>query len=365
MNTKRKQKILFFLLSIAILGFTMVGKPARAEEEPPLGFEVEPVQPATQIDKEKKYFYLKVEPNVQQTVEIKVTGKSETPTKVKVFMANAITSEGGTVAYKAGMEKDPTLTESIEEIITVSDPEFEIKKDEERTVTLTITPPKASFEGIKLGTVYFQQENEEESEEKNAITSAYAYRIGMILAENEEDYSNSKTLNLLSAKAELSHSFKTIQLEFQNPEPKMIADVTMTASIIDKKTGKVVKKQKLENGSIAPNSRFKFGVDWGIDIIPAGKYQAKVESKSRYDSWTLEKDFEISASTAKKMNEEALNKLTLPEWAYFSIVGAGLLTVLVGGYLVIRQKKWKQRMIKQKKTKKRKGKKNEKRRKMD
>lgn len=243
MNTKHKQKIKFVLLSIVILSFTMVGRAARAEEEPPLGFELEAVIPTTQIDKEKKYFYLKVEPNVPQTVEVKVTGTSEKPAKVKVFMANAITSEGGTVAYKAGVEKDPTLTESIEEIVTVSDPEFEIKKGEERTVTLTITPPKESFEGIKLGTVYFQQENAEDSEEKKAITSAYSYRVGMILAEKEEDYSNSKTLNLLSAEAELSRSFKTIQLEFQNPEPKMIADVTMTASIIDKKTGKVVKNR--------------------------------------------------------------------------------------------------------------------------
>lgn len=143
-------------------------------------------------------------------------GNFERTNKVKVYIANAITSVGGIVSYKAGVEKDPTLKNSVEDMTKVDESEFEIKRGEEGTQT-------------------------------QAIRSTYSYRIGIMLSENDQDYSDSKTLNLLSAEAELSRSFKTIQLMFQNPEPKMIADLGMTVSLINKKTGKVVKKQTLEN----------------------------------------------------------------------------------------------------------------------
>lgn len=359
MIAKQKQRMSVVIVTLlVVVGMVAIGKVADAADTSPLGFEVTPVLPDTQIDKEKNYFYVETRPGIPQTLKVNVKGLSEEPTKVRVFMANAITSEGGTVAYKAGVEKDPTLQDSIEDLVTVDTPEFEIKKGEERTITLTVTPPATSFEGIKLGTIYFQQVEPEQAKQQ-AVQSTYSYRIGVMLTEKEEEYSNSKSLNLLSAEAELSHSFKTIQLTFQNPEPKMIADVTMNLSIIDKKTGKVIKKQKLENGSIAPNSRFKLGIDWGIDAIPVGKYQAKVEATSRYDSWSLEKDFEITAATAKKMNDESLNKLTLPSWAYGSILGLGILVVVDSVYLAMRQKQWKKQLIQRKKKAKRKGKKNE------
>lgn len=57
MNSKYKQKMKFALLSLVIWSFILIGKPAKAaEEELPLGFEVEAVIPNTQIDKEKNIF---------------------------------------------------------------------------------------------------------------------------------------------------------------------------------------------------------------------------------------------------------------------------------------------------------------------
>lgn len=336
----KKRKI--FALVVFILSLFSIPKATFAEEgsqASPLGFTVEAIQPDTQIDKSKSYFYLKTKPGIEQKLQVKVTGKSSTPVKVKSYISNGITSESGTINYIPDAEKNKTLTDSMEEIATVDTPEFEISDGEEKIVTITIHPPKESYQGIKLGSVSFKQ-IDDDSKQKAQVTSEYSYRIGICISESEAIYNDGQSLNLTKVKPELFRAQKTILLTLENPEPKMISDFAMTIQIVDKKTGKLVKKQKLEDGSIAPNSDFTYPVDWGIDKIPSGKYIAKVNATSTHKSWDLEKEFEITENQAKKMNKETLVKLTLPTWAYVATVLLAIITVVLSIVISLRDKKW-------------------------
>ncbi|MHC5228520.1 DUF916 and DUF3324 domain-containing protein [Enterococcus sp. LJL99] len=308
----------------------------------PLGFTVEAIQPSTQIDKDKSYFYLKTQPGVEQKVQVKVTGTSPKPVKVKAYVSNAITSESGTINYIPEIEKNKTLTNSIEEIATVDAPEFEISDGEEKLVTITIKTPQESYDGIKLGTVYFKRIDQEETKQTSQVKSEYSYRIGICLSESEKVYNDGQSLNLTKATPELFRTQKAILLTFENPEPKMITDLKMKIKIIDNKNGKVVKKQELENGAMAPNTAFDYAVDWGIESIPSGKYTAQVEATSKHKSWDLEKEFEISAEQAKKMNKDTLYKLFLPNWAYIVTIILGIVTIGFSIALSLRNKKWAQ-----------------------
>ncbi|WP_430606654.1 hypothetical protein IGJ55_002753 [Enterococcus sp. AZ170] len=336
--------------SIFLSAFFMRVIPSFAEEDP-IGFTVEAQQSVTQLDKEKDYFYIKTTPGVEQQVKVTVTGTSEEPVKVKVSTVNGSTSEAGTIDYSPGVKSDSSLKDSIEEITTIDSPEFELKKGEVKTVSITIKPPIDSYEGIKLGTIYFEREQTEE-QKKQAIKSSYSYRIGLLLSESDEEYSNSKQLNLIEVKPELKRAKKTIQVTLQNPEPKMIADFSLTASVVEEKSGKVVKKKQLKEGAMAPSSQFSYAIDWGLDPIPAGNYLVKIDAESRYDQWHLEKKFTISAEQAKKMNDETLYKLTLPEWAYWGTGIVAVLLVVDGSYVFLRNRKWKKELIRQTKRKK-------------
>lgn len=344
---KKQKRVSFFLLGLfmSLICSTMV----EAADDP-IGFSVAPEIPATQINQEQKYFYIKTTPNHTQELTVKVIGTSEKPVTVNAYAVNASTSEEGTLNYVKDIPKDSTLVESIEDIVTVEPAEFEIRKDQVQIVKITVTPPANSYEGIKLGTLYFSRVGEDDEQAQGAVKSDYSYRIGLMTSEDEKNYSDGKTLKILDVVPELSRARKTIQIQLQNPEPKLIADFSMNLTIVDKKTNKVVKKTTFKDGAMAPNSNFKVAVDWGLDPMPAGNYSARVEANSRYDKWKLQKDFTISSEVAKKLNDETLFKLTLPKWSYYTITGFVVAILIDVSYLGLRKKAWE----KQKKQRKRK-----------
>jgi len=362
MNKQKQVAYGFLGLLVLLLGCVIQVESVQAEDDP-MGFTVETIMPAEQIDKTQTYFYIKTEPGQTQKLKVKVTGTSDEPVKIKTYVANAFTAPNGTVNYLPEQSKDPTLSNSIEEIAAVQEKEFELKNKEEKIVEIDVTPPAEHYEGVKMGAIYFERVSTEAADEKAMINTKLSYRVGLIASESDGTYTDSQELNLVEVKPEIMQAQKTIGLVLQNPDPKTIADFYLDVSIVEEKTGKIVKTQKLKNGMMAPNSRFDFSVLWGLDPIPSGSYIAKVSAKSRYKSWELEKKFEITKEQAKKMNEETLYKLTLPAWAYYVTIGLGIGTVVMAGYLSVRGARWKKEsQRKRKKIRKKKGS-NEKRKK--
>jgi len=356
----KKNIILIFCTCLLSTFFSLFhSTKVLADEGNPLGFSAETIMPANQIDQNKTYFYVQTNPDEQLTMKVKLVGNSEEPVKVKGSIANAITGAGGSVDYVTGSESDETLKNSIEEFATLSETEFELKNKEEKIIDINVKMPKENYDGVKMGAVYFTRVMDEKGEA--AISSDYSYRIGVILSETDGTYTDSKSLNLLEAKPELNRKQKSVGLVLQNPEPKTIADFYVDATIVEEKSGKVIKTQKLSSGMMAPNSRFTFPVEWGVTAIKPGKYIAKVKAKSRYDSWELEKKFEITDEQAKELNAETVFKLSLPTWAYIATIILGIMMVILSVFLAIRAKKWKEEIRKiQKKRKKIRKKKNEK-----
>ncbi len=311
---------------------------SEANDSPPLDFKVEAVIPTTQIDQNKTFFYVKTEPSKEQILKVKVTSTSENVVKVRAYLANGITSEEATINYLPEYGKDSTLTNSIEEIAVVETSELELKPGETQEVSIKINPPNEHYDGIKLGAIYFQKDSEVDN--KATINSKYSYRIGIVTSESTEYYNKGKTLNFLKANANLLRLQKTIALTLQNPEPQVINDFSMSIKIVEKDTGKVVKRQSTTNGSIAPNSQFTYYLNWGIDPIPEGKYIAKLNASSSFETWDLEKEFTISEDKAEKMNNETVFKLVLPNWFYNITILIATISVILSIYLFYRGKNW-------------------------
>lgn len=366
MKKKTKQKIFTYkcikVLSIGWLCLILVAKSsvlaiASESKGDPLGFSVETVKPSTQIDQNKTFFYIKTEPNQVQKLKVKVTGTSADVVKVKVYLANGITSEKATINYLASQKKDETLKNSIEEIATVNQPEIEVAPGETKEVVINVKPPAENYAGIKLGSIYFQRETEKDS--KVTVDSSFSYRIGLVTSEEVGSYNNGQSLKLLDVQPELLRAKKTIGVTLQNPEPKVIPDFAMKVEIVNKKDGNIVKKQSTSDGSIAPNSHFTYSVDWGLDPIPSGTYIAKIHAKSNDQIWNLEKEFTITEEKAKAMNDETAFKLTLPNWFYVLTIVLSLATLTVSVYLIYRGRQWQQQLSEAKRRNKRRPKKAE------
>jgi hypothetical protein len=323
-----------------------------------VGYTVSAILNGKQIDPEKSYFYIQTTPGEQQELAVTIKSTQEAPVKIKVSVDDAFTGNKGTVEYTADKELlDSTLIDPMSSMIKVETPQITVGNFGATEAKFTLTPPSKSYSGVKMGILVFEVDN---SEDDSPVGNNFAYRIGILTSETGEEYENSKTLNLLDAKSMLLRGKKMILATLQNPEPKVLSRLAITAELKNKETNKVMKKEQVENYALAPNSHFDFEMDWGTSNIPAGKYILTMVAKSPYNDWQFEKEFTITGEQAKSMNEQSAFKIITPTWIKVATILCLVLIIGATGALLVRRKKmeaeWERRRKRRKRKKKREGK---------
>lgn len=347
---------------LAFLFFFISPIQAMAKDDDPIEFTVQAIRPDTQIETNKTYFVVETKPNESQVLHVKVKSAVEKQIKVNVTILNGTTGSNGEITYDPLLEEfDETLKNPITEIAKVNQPEITLEAHETKDVEIVVTPPKDSYEGIKLGAIVFKLAPDDQSKTKEMITNDYQYRIGLITSETDEMYNDAKDLDLLSTKAELTLGRKRISSIIHNPEPKIADNLKIEATVKKKGTSNVLKRQAVNNARIAPNSTYNFLIEWGSEDIKAGDYTVEIKAKNDQNEWNWKKDFTVSAGYAKKMNEETVFKLESPRWIPFVVIAIILIIVVLTVTLLIRNARWKKILrerIKRRKAKQAKKRKN-------
>ncbi|WP_375179678.1 DUF3324 domain-containing protein [Enterococcus rotai] len=354
----KKTNYLYVILFMGIFLFLFPNK-TLAEEESSLGYVVSVVPSAKQIDPEQSFFYLQTTPGESFQITTKVKSTQKEPVTVKIYATNAVNDNGGGFEYTEDLKQlDKTLTEPITSMLKVETPTVTVGNFEEKEIKIQVNSLENSYQGIKMGALVFQLDN---PNEKAAVKSEFAYRIGIITSENGDDYRDSKTLNLLEAKSAIVRGRKTILGVLQNPEPKILSKLQIKAEVKEKGSNKVIKKKEVDEYSLAPNSSSNFEIDYGTDSVKAGTYLLSIVASNEHGNWEFEKEFTISENQAKKLNEETAFKIITPMWikilSILLLVTTGVLVV----WLIVRRKKleaqWKvKKRRKRKKRKKKEGK---------
>lgn len=351
------------LSCLLILSITVGSIPASAKDDELLGYAVSAVLPSTQLDKEKTYFYVQTVPGEVQTLEVKVQSTREEPVKLKVEVKDASSESNGEIAYRAPNDKDmhydETLKEPVSSMIEIEEPEVTVSNFEEKIVHLKVTPPKEHYQGVKLGAVSVGLAD---MEEKKGVKTGFAYDVGIIFSETGEEFNNSSSLELKSAQAALKNGKKRVLANLQNPEPKVLENLTINAVMKNKKDGKLVKERKAQGYSMAPNSNFDFDLDWGIADLSAGVYVLEMDVKNDFHNWSFKKEFTITNKQAAKINAESPYRIITPIEVQIASVVLGILMFIVIVLQYTRRKKWekqwrKLKIFRKKKTKKEKIKK--------
>lgn len=342
-------KILFLLVVSIIIGPRIV----QADESAGVGYQVEPIFSKEQIDPDKGFYYLKTIPGAEQTIEAEIISTQKEPVDIRVSILDAYTQDNGLMGYTNKEKLDESLKNPVSTLITAEKEVITIKNFEKKRVKFKLKMPEDSYEGVKAGALLFSKEDKN----SKGISSKNEFRIGVLLSENGDTYSDSHTLNLLNAKATIKNAKKVVSLTFQNPEPKILSDLEMEVNLIDKETGKVIKTKKVTEYMLAPNSNFELDLDWGIEKIPTGVFIAKVEATNGQENWSLTKEFEISAKKSKDLNINSPYQIITPMWVKIMSVFLGVLSIFLFLFLLIRKKNREIRFKKMKrgKSRKRKG----------
>lgn len=310
-----------------------------AETKKKAGFTVQSVLPENQINTRVSYYHLLVQPGQRQTVEVKILNNSPKTQEYKVEVIRAATNKNGLITYD---EREKQPDESMKLPITaVAKPKSDVvsvKGYSEGKAEIDLSVPNdQSFEGILLGGIRISLKEGETDEKETGLSvkNTYGYAIGMVLTEDEESpIYDEPELKLVGVKPELNHGSKILEASIQNPEPVSIKNADVEGKIVSKGTSKSVVESKLKNVSVASNSVFPFTIDWGMNQIVAGEYTVKGTVKIGEKRWPFEQDFTITKTIAKKMNDQTVFKIIIPDWwmntAYILIaVTAGILVFLI------------------------------------
>ncbi|MDY4308090.1 DUF916 domain-containing protein, partial [Enterococcus mundtii] len=202
-------------------------------EETALNIYATPLFPDSQVDKDKGYYDLNLAPNQKETLRLEIGNTSAEPIRIQLTPHTAYTNVLGHVEYgKDAEEADPTLTHSLDELITTSGV-IELAGNEKKTVEIPLQMPEEAFDGFLAGGLRIA-ELKEETEETNegegvAIKNEFAYVVGVVVSNNRD--SVQPELELLDVFADQLNYRNVISATLQNFTPTFVNQLAVEATV--------------------------------------------------------------------------------------------------------------------------------------
>ncbi|WP_438763806.1 DUF916 and DUF3324 domain-containing protein [Enterococcus sp. AZ194] len=337
---------------IAVVGILFTAQTAAASQ---LNFSVTPVIPENQIDKDKTYFELRMQPEQSQNLEVEMRNSTDKDVKVSIQVASATTNLNGVVEYSPNAIKpDKSLKYNIKDLVQIEE-EVTIKANSKMNVPLKLTMPKESYDGILAGGITFQEVTSEKDQKETedagmAIKNEYAFAVGLVL--KETDTQVKPDLKILDVNPSQVNVRNVINVGFQNPTATYVNQLRMIHEVTKKGETDVLYKSSAPRMQMAPNSNFDYPIALNGEKLQGGTYHLKTVAYSglsdsgKYEvkdedgnmvrylyKWEFEKDFEIKQEVAEKLNAKdvSIEKEEFP-WLYVII---GVLILLVAILLLV------------------------------
>ncbi|HAP4265926.1 TPA: DUF916 and DUF3324 domain-containing protein [Enterococcus faecalis] len=340
---------------IACMLFGWIGVEAHASE---FNFAVTPTIPENQVDKSKTYFDLKMAPGAKQTVEIQLRNDTDEDITIENTVNSATTNLNGVVEYgQNGIKPDKTLRFNLKDYVEAPK-EIILPKHSQKTLPLTITMPKDSFDGVMAGGITLKEKKKETTTSADqskglAINNEYSYVVAIILQQNETKVQ--PDLKLLGVKPGQVNARNVINVSLQNPQAAYLNQLHLINTV--SKGGETLYQSDTEDMQVAPNSNFSYPISLKGERLTPGKYVLKstaygvkdekgiyqvkgANGEERYlYKWEFTKEFTISGDVAKELNEKDVTIKGTNWWLYLLIVLIILALLLLIFFLYRKKKK--------------------------
>lgn len=336
----KKLLIYLMLLSGTVFGLLNETKEVQASQ---LNFSVEAIIPENQVDKNKTYYDLRVEPGKTQELKMILNNSTDKEVTVELNAESATTNLNGVVEYgKTKSKRDSTLKTSISDIVTLSEESPVIPAKGSKEITLKVESPASDFDGLIAGGISVKEKNvsSEQSKEETkgmAIENRYSYVVALVVHGKTETIPSELKLNKVQATQ--VNVRNVINANLQNIKPKYLNQMSVDAKITKKGDKKTLYSAKKEQMQMAPNSNFNFPIPLNGEALKGGEYTLKMSVDSQGDKWNFTRDFTISSKEAKKLNEQDVSIVKNNNWIYFIIGGLLLVLLLILFYFIMRKRK--------------------------
>ncbi|EOS8126983.1 DUF916 and DUF3324 domain-containing protein [Enterococcus faecium] len=326
------------LLLILLLGFILWQTPVHASE---FNFAVDFELPANQIDKNKTYINVRMEPGKTQEIPYTVFNRTDKPVIVETLIHSATTNSNGVIEYGESKSKlDETLSYDMKNLAkTVG--EITVPPQSAVTETLSLKAPEKELAGVVAGGITFQEKKENVSNKSTVGVVNQFSQVKAILIRNSEKES-SPDLKLKKAYADQSDGRNVIKVNLQNPNASYMFGLTTSVEIYKKESKEPYLSIKKEKIDVAPNTNFDLLVPLEGKKLAPGHYQAVVKGAWKEKRWNLHTDFEITDDAADQLNEKDIDLKNQPEtfdWRWLILVGVILIGLFAGLFILKERRK--------------------------
>ncbi len=345
---KTLKKIVLSIFLLAGIGTMMSSITGEAAE---FNFAVTPQIPDNQIDKSKTYFDLQLSPDQNQELTVNLRNDTDQEVVVEAQINSATTNSNGVVEYSANeIAPDSSLKFNLKDYVEAAN-EITLAPHSETDYKLNIHMPNEAFEGIIAGGITFQEKKAEETTTSSddssglAIKNEYSYVVALLMRQGTEN--GSPDLKLLKAGAEQVNARTLIYGNLQNPNPVYLNQLTTHMTVTKQGKAEVIYENTQTGMQMAPNSNFNLGLPLNGERLSPGRYLLKIDAYGQKDeagaftypntdgqkenyryNWQLEKEFEIKADEARKLNDKDVTVKQDFTWLYI-LIGILLLLVII------------------------------------
>ncbi|BDR59580.1 DUF916 and DUF3324 domain-containing protein [Xylocopilactobacillus apicola] len=327
---KKKFRIIF-AINIFFLAIFLNEKFVRADGVP---FDVSVITPENQVDGINGWFNVKVKPGDRQIFQLNVNNRSNQKIRVEVVPTDATTANSGERAYiPFSGQVDPSLKYRFPKL-TQKSKKITIPAQDSKLVTFTVDVPKGAKNQMIMGGFFVNQigNNSEKQtisktqKQKVQLRSYYNYTIAAVMKIGKMPAPN---LKLSSIAPGFQGGYAAFGARIQNEKANYISDVTVDAQVTKKGSQKIVTSRKQSGVAMAPNSSFTYYMQLGKFSVSPGVYHLNLDARGAGKKWHFSKDFEVTRSQAKDLNN---NNLLLPKsylWLYI-LIAVVVLVLFVG-----------------------------------
>lgn len=284
-----------------------------------LSYTVETVLPSNQIDKKQSYFDLKMATNQKQVLKIHMRNGTSREIKITPTISPATTNSNGVVEYGPSQTKlDSTAPYNIKDLVKSSTKEITIPAHSSTDYKLNVTMPDRAYDGIVAGGIYFEEKKHNSQEDKQksglALENHFSYVVAVLLKETDKPIN--PEITLLRVRPGQVNARNVINAELKNSQATYINQLKVQTDVKRKYSNDILYKSSTSAMQMAPNTTLTYPTPLDGEKLKPGVYTMHVVANSGKKQWEFNKDFTISGTKARELNEKDVSIKHDYSWLY-------------------------------------------------
>ncbi|WP_181664353.1 DUF916 and DUF3324 domain-containing protein [Latilactobacillus sakei] len=273
---------------------------ATADAKQKVTFMIYPEIPKDNLGGNKLgYFNLKLKPNAEKTLKIKVFNPTDKPITVNVSAKDAQTADDGRIDYLSDDPVAKKLLQSPGSHYLQFKPRVVVPSKSQEWVNVKVKMPATDFKGKKALAINLAAMGKN----GGSINNRYVYAVGVTLNGTKMATKKLHRIEMPKMKTGFVDKQAALQFKVTNPDPVFLKKGHLSIKLTNQKLGFFNYKLDLKKMHIAPNSTFNANLLLGGKRLVAGRYTMVAHFKSDQYQRQIKKTVQITKTDARYIND--------------------------------------------------------------